>query len=212
MPFDFGTGSDGVRLALDDGGRHSEPSNELLAALAAAALYPQLAYVEPVNFDKPKPMPKGIRRQPARLQVRDPDGASSVPQSCQVHPSSVAADLEWRTPYACFHDRVKTAKLYLRDATPVPPLAPFLMAGAKLVYDSATGSLVLDGWLKLKCDPPSSAFLIDVTRRRLEERVTRLVLDAAANKRWDSKDDPSKILKALDALLEQRVGPPAIKY
>ncbi|KAJ1455787.1 P-loop containing nucleoside triphosphate hydrolase protein [Pelagophyceae sp. CCMP2097] len=92
-------GTDGVRAALGlFEQRFAQTSNELLAGLIGAALYPQLAYVSA------PPTKKGpCSADAVKLHVRDPDASRSEPQACSVHPSSVASKLGgagWRTPYA----------------------------------------------------------------------------------------------------------------
>ena len=169
--------SDGVQLALDGARARpsaaAPPSDALLAALLAAALFPQLAYVS-------KPISKKTKLPCAaeniKLLVRDPDGDKAEPQVAHVHPSSVAARLggaSWVSPFAVFHERVRTTKVYVRDCTPVPPLAPFLLSGNKLELDN--GTLLLDGWLKCGTEPRNAADLALHLREKIDARVSGLL-------------------------------------
>lgn len=111
-----------------------------------------------------------------KLLVRDPDGDKAEPQVAHVHPSSVAARLggaSWVSPFAVFHERVRTTKVYVRDCTPVPPLAPFLLSGNKLELDN--GTLLLDGWLKCGTEPRNAADLALHLREKIDARVSGLL-------------------------------------
>ena len=107
--------------------------------------FPQVAYVKAPCSKKTK---NPCSPENLKLEIRDPRGVESEPQSASVHPSSVRGRLNgshWPSPYCCFHEKVRTTKVYVRDATPTPPLAPFLLTGNNLEGET---TLVLDGWLK----------------------------------------------------------------
>jgi len=95
-----------------------EASAELLAGLVAAALFPQVAYVDA----PPKKAKGGAPALPCgpenvKLLVRDPEGLLLEPGSkASVHPSSVGAKLGgngWPSPFVAFHERVLTTKVVL---------------------------------------------------------------------------------------------------
>ena len=175
--------TDGVRAALAQNRdallgprgppQPNPPSDAMLAALLCAALFPQLAYVDRPDSKKTKLpcAPENIK-----LLVRDPDGGKAEPQRAQVHPSSVASKLNgatWRTPFMVFHERVRTTKVYVRDATPVPPLAPFLLSGNRL--DHQGDCLTLDGWLSTETEPKHHADLVVRLREKIDGRVADLL-------------------------------------
>merc|ERR1712196_353609 len=124
--------TDGVRAALASYRRSQPPpppSDAVVASLVSAALFPQVAYVKAPLSKKTK---NPCSPENLKLEIRDPRGVESEPQSASVHPSSVRGRLNgshWPSPYCCFHEKVRTTKVYVRDATPTPPLAPFLLTG-----------------------------------------------------------------------------------
>ena len=107
----------------------------VVMSLLCAALYPQLAFVASGGG--------GV------LHARDPSGGSA-PQPASVHPSSVNSRVgaeQWSSLFLVFHERVRTSKVYVRDCSPVPPLALLLFAGGRMDACRQQGSaLLVDGW------------------------------------------------------------------
>ena len=163
--------TDGVRAALAErrrGPQPPPPTDALLASLAAAALFPQLATIEQRGK---------CAAEQIKLLIRAPGGAAMQPQKASVHPASVAAKLDgrrWRTPYAAFHERVRTTKDYVRDATPVPPLAPFLLTGCRLETDD-DGGVTIDEWLSASLVGRGGADAVCAVRDRVDGRVADLL-------------------------------------
>jgi ATP-dependent RNA helicase DHX57 len=96
-----------------------EASAELLAGLVAAALFPQVAYVDaPPKKAKGGAPPLPCGPENVKLLVRDPEGLLLEPGSkASVHPSSVGAKLGgdgWPSPFVAFHERVLTTKVPLQ--------------------------------------------------------------------------------------------------
>ena len=167
----------------------------LLAALLCAGLYPQLAYVHA------PPTKKGAASSTAvKLHVRAADRALSEPDAASVHPGSVNGQLDggaWRSCYVAFHERVKTTKVYMRDSTPVPPLAMMLLAGGELAREDGGGKdgqqryetggdgtdeiLALDGFYRLHV-PPVAAELVMKLRERIQGLVRRLINEVDATR------------------------------
>ena len=163
-------------------------STALLSALLCAGLYPQLAYLFA------PPTKKGAASSSAvKLHVRPADRTLSEPDSASVHPGSVNGELngaEWRSCYVAFHERVKTTKVYMRDSTPVPPLAMLLLAGGDLKREPGAGKdgqqlyatggdgsdeiLALDGFYRLHV-PSDAAELVMQLRERIQGLVRRLI-------------------------------------
>ncbi len=223
-------GTDGVRLVLGqtptavalsaqmdehtgpeegavEAGRGSVPTG-LLAALLCAGLYPQLAYLYA------PPTKKGAASSSAvKLHVRPADRSLSEPDSATVHPSSVNSPLDgsqWRSCYVAFHERVKTTKVYVRDSTPVPPLAMMLLAGGELQREHGAGKdgqqlyetggdgnddiLALDDFYRLHV-PRGACDLILKLRERIQALVRRLVNNSGeikGKKQWNPRNnDPT---------------------
>ena len=178
-----------------------EPSRKpapsaLLAALLCAGLYPQLAYLHA------PPTKKGNASASAvKLHVRAADRTLSEPDSASVHPGSVNGNLDggaWRSCYVAFHERVKTTKVYMRDSTPVPPLAMMLLAGGDLHREHGGGKdgnqlyetggdgydeiLALDGYYRLHV-PSAAAELVTKLREKIQGLVRRLIVEVDETRR-----------------------------
>jgi hypothetical protein len=204
-------GNDGVRLALGYDDSQPSPPEDLMASLIGAALYPQLAYVHAPRSSKSGGACSADNlklhlKQPAE----EPENNSSEcckPQTCFLHPSSVCSKLGglgWRTPYAAFHEKVKTTRLYARDATPLPPLAPFLLAGSRLKKSSASsfGDLVLDGWLRLRVQPPWAAQKLRKARTKLDARLDRLLRQSSSSSKNNHNNAGASIGEMDDSNLD----------
>ena len=124
-----------------------------------AALFPQVVIAE--NPAKKKGG-GGIK-----LKARE-EGKSEATEVA-LHPSCIASKQikSLLSPYLVYHERVKTTRVYIRDATPVPAHALLLFAGRSLTAEqgqsggggrgkrnqqqSADIVLRLDGCLGFKC-------------------------------------------------------------
>jgi len=72
---------------------------------------------------------------------------------------------------------VRTSKVYLRDCSPVPPLALLLFAGGRLDVCRQQGSaLLVDGWLRVGV-PARAVPLLLSFRGRIDAVVGQLVLN-----------------------------------
>lgn len=152
-------------------------SSELLASLIGAALHPQLAYVS-----APKPAAQRRRsaapQAPAELHLRgeEDSGRPEHGVAC-LHPSSVGVRLNasgWASPYVVFDECLATSALFLRDATPIPPLSPLLFSG-----EHVNAAESPQGGVRLELD---GSFAIDVSAS-----VAEVVLEARrqVNARWE---------------------------
>ena len=118
-----------------------------------------------------------------------------------MHPGSVNGALDggaWRSCYVAFHERVKTTKVYMRDSTPVPPLAMMLLAGGELRREAGGGAdgaalfatggdgsdeiLALDGYYRLHV-PAAAAELVVRLREKVQGLVRRLIAEVDATRR-----------------------------
>jgi ATP-dependent RNA helicase DHX57 len=104
----------------------------------------------------------------------------------------------WRSCYVAFHERVKTSKVYVRDSTPVPPLAMMLLAGGELHREHGSGKdgnqlyetggdgydeiLALDGYYRMHV-PTQAAELVVKLREKIQGLVRRLILDVDATRK-----------------------------
>ncbi|KAL7549983.1 hypothetical protein ACHAWF_013233 [Thalassiosira exigua] len=195
--------TDGVQACLASyglGGGKGGPSDAVVASLVSAALFPQLAYVRAPISKKSK---KACDAQNLKLEIRDPRGLDLEPQSASVHPASVRGRLDgshWPSPYCCFHEKIRTTKVYVRDATPCPPLAPFLLTGNDLRGDT---TLTLDGWLT--CVVEGGGVVRD-----FREATLRRVSDLLSGK--DLGTNGAALLAGLEALSQLEAAPLPERY
>ena len=171
----------------DDAWRADAVTFPLLRALLVAALYPQVVAVE-------LPAPKAGKKVSAdSIKFLAREEGSAMPVSVALHPSCVAAkQTTFTTPYLIYHERVKTTRVYLRDATPVSPCALLLFGGGDLLSEkgkakgpsragnwrgddgSASDVISLDGWIRFRCPASTQALIRDV-RAQLNEVLKRKI-------------------------------------
>jgi len=166
--------SDGVLLTLAKG-EDVEPSPPaLVAALLCAALFPQVVTATVGRISEAKTA-KGKRKQQdqkpkPKYSVKDPSGGK--PFQVKIHPGSVSAsEVSLTSPFLVYQELAKTNPYitYVRDVTPVPPLAIALFGGSlavcphtKTVHDDIVR---VDGWLKLAVPPLLLDAILEIRRR-----------------------------------------------
>jgi len=164
-------GSDGVLLTLTSDEPTERTPPALIAALLCAALFPQVATATMPQVSMPKKQ-KTISNEnlpKPKLVVRDAE--TNEPVKVKLHPGSVSAqETTLSSPYIVYQDLVKTTQLYIRDVTPVPPLALALFSGtltAGTGYAAARGhaELVVDGWIKLAVPAQGRDLLLEMHKR-----------------------------------------------
>mmetsp|Transcript_93782 Transcript_93782/g.242318 ORF Transcript_93782/g.242318 Transcript_93782/m.242318 type:complete len:228 (-) Transcript_93782:84-767(-) len=102
------------------------------------------------------------------------------PVRVKMHPSSVSTqETNLTSPYLVYQELVNTTQLYVRDITPVPPLALVLFGGAldrDKARTMALGDAVItvDGWIKLAVPARVREPLLE-TRRRLDAHLASWV-------------------------------------
>jgi len=177
-----GLDSDGVLAALttDDATACEDCPPALVAALLCAALFPQVAIGSMPKINKPKKAKAkraaqqtgetGLQPKP-KFVVRDLD--SPTPLKVKIHPGSVSfQEITLSSPYMVYQELVNTTALYVRDVTPVPPLALALFGGSLSAAEAPTSKcgdvvLIVDNWIKLAV-PASLKFPLLEARRRLD--------------------------------------------
>ena len=184
----------------DDADSEAEEENTqpILKALLAAALFPQMVIVEGNNSGKKGGKGKG--KGQAKLRARPEPGEKA--EDMALHPSSVASKSmgSFSSKYLVYHERVKTTRVYIRDATPVSPYALILFGGGSIQVEGGGIESVIrmDGWLGFKCP------------RRDHELVMELrgVLDGIMRKKIENPlgyefcSDAVGIITAVKAILE----------
>jgi len=217
--------NDGVLLALTKHDSFGDSAGEkfeacppaLVAALLCAALFPQVATAtlpqgSKANSWKAKQNVKvngGGGKGKPKLLIKD--AATGEPVRVKMHPGSVSADeTTLSSPYILYQELASTSQLYVRDVTPVPPLALALFGGP-LTADRQAGSagtLIVDGWIKLAL-PLHLREPVLKMRQRLDALLESWVAErdhdcAAAQHKLMNERGGAELLKAIVEILSSQ--------
>ncbi|KAL7546120.1 hypothetical protein ACHAWF_009456 [Thalassiosira exigua] len=128
--------------------------------------------------------------------------AGEKAEDMALHPSSVASKSmgSFSSKYLVYHERVKTTRVYIRDATPVSPYALILFGGGSIQVEGGGIESVIwmDGWLGFKCPRRDHELLMEL----------RGVLDGIMRKKIENPlgyefcSDAVGIITAVKAILE----------
>lgn len=173
-----------------------ENTQPILKALLVAGLFPQMVMLE----DGKKGKGKGSQPK----LIGKPEHNGEKPEDMALHPSSIAGKFTSRmdTKYLVYHERVKTTRVYIRDATPVSPYALLLFGGGSLkVEPCAAGSpesvMRLDGWLGFKC--PRRDHMLVTELRGVLDKIMRNKIE---NPKIEFCRNARGIIGAVKAILE----------
>ena len=180
---------------LDDEG--DENTLPLLKALLVAALFPQMVIVE----DSKSASGKRSGGGGMMLRAKGEDGQKQ--EDLALHPSCITGKAKGMlsSKYLVYHERVKTSRVYIRDATPVSPYALILFGGGKMeVEDCPRGGnesvLRLDGWLGFKC--PRKDHLLVMELREVLDGILRHKVE---NPKKNFTEEAEGIIDAVKAIL-----------
>ena len=184
-------------LGADDANEF-EKSLPLLKALLVAALFPQIVIVDD---GKSKGGKKGGGGGITLKARRENNGDKQ--EDMALHPSCITGKSmnALSSKYLVYHERVKTTRVYIRDATPVSPYALILFGGGRMIVESCpTGInesvLRLDGWLGFKC-PRRDHLLVMELREVLDAILKHKVENPKAN----FTEESAGIIDAVKAIL-----------
>jgi HrpA-like RNA helicase len=121
-----------------------------------------------------------------------------------LHPSTIsfkAKKLDSR--YCCYHEIVKTSKIYVRDCTTVSPFALLLFGGSLQVYHNyaqqQTAVVTVDGWLQFRI-AAKPATLVKHLRAQMESLLLQKIIapqeDATGSKQGQA------LIQAVSTLLD----------
>ncbi len=180
--------------AEEDGEENTRP---ILKAILAAALFPQMVIVEDGKGGGKKGGGKG---QPS-LRTRASENGDKQ-EDIALHPSSVAGKFlkTLTSKYLVYHERVKTTRVYIRDATPVSPYALILFGGGSIEVENSTGSesiIRMDGWLGFKCPRRDHSLVME-----LREVLDGIMRNKIENPRSPFCGASQGIIGAVKAILE----------
>jgi len=167
---------------------NQESELHLIRAVIAAGLYPNIV-IAPRSLSGKTAGEVPFRGQ----QIKE----------VYLHPSTIAwkaKDLESR--YGCYHEIVKTSKIYVRDCTAVSKFAILLFGGALKVYQSH-GVAAVDDWLKFKVDA-KPATLVKYLRSSMEALLLEKIMDPSVDVASSAKG--RAVIEAVTALLKMEGG------
>ena len=173
----------------------------LLTGLLVAALFPQIIMVKTEEIVSKKK--KKTTTQPPKFFIRE--HGSNEPVQVSLHPSSVNQKTkEFTEQYLVYHQLVRTNKLYVRDTTPVPPIALVLFGGSLSASQKLNANrpgeatLSVDGWISVSVSTRVQKLLV-LVRQHLDGLLQDKVKDPTATFSAGSE----QLLKAVVALLEE---------
>ena len=157
----------------------------MVKAVITAGLYPNIVKVEP---------PKGGRGPGAnepKLVTKGGDVA--------LHPCSILYQVpDLGSRLMIYHEKVKTSKVFIRDASAVQPLSLLLFGGTLEVFHQQ-GVITVDGsWLSFNA-PVKCAVLIKYLRKQLD-KLLRLKIQ---NPEDSVTDLGQRVINAISLLLEE---------
>lgn len=222
----------GEAAAREAGARVDERAPRL-QALLVAALFPQVVMVEEVAKSKNNKKNKGGTT--LKFRAREEDGAAPV--DIALHPSCVASKAKGihgdranngkgglGSNFLVYHERVKTTRVYVRDATPVPPLAMLLFGGRALSVSATNGSsnggnggnnrrqqqsreveVMVDDWMPFKLQREQHEMIVGL--RQALDRVLRRKVEEP---QLDFSEGARDIIEIVIAILDSggRLGSP----
>ena len=193
-------------------------NGSLLKALLCAALYPQVVVVETSDKggkggkggDGGKGGKGGGGGGAPKFLIKEV--GSAEPVAVAIHPSSVnAKETRFESKYLVYAEKVRTAQVYVRDASPVSPYALMLFGGGLAAERGSSASsasstprgvaevssvLVVDGWIKFRVPKRVEALILDV-----RTKLSSLLMQKIASPNIELTSAGKGILAAVSALL-----------
>ncbi|KAJ3159008.1 ATPdependent RNA helicase [Geranomyces michiganensis] len=156
--------TDGVKESVGDKANMRGDDLRLVKALLLAALYPNVVKV--TKSAKPS--------EDLVLLVK---GNEEV----FIHPSSINSRKSHPNhSFLVYHEKVRTSKIYIRDASLVPPFALAFFAGAQLTWDGSQKRLNMDdGWIRFRTHS-NIATVVQGARAALDELLAKKIREPGA--------------------------------
>jgi len=180
----FTCSSDKVRIS----NQNQESDLPLVRAVIAAGLYPNIIIA-------PRSLPG---KAAGEVAFRGQKNREIYLHPCTI--AFVAKELDSR--YGCYHDIMKTSKVYIRDFTAVSKFAILLFGGALKVYQTH-GVAAVDDWLKFRVGA-KPATLVKYLRSGMEALLLEKIMDPTVDVAESSKG--KAVIEAVTALLKMEGG------
>ena len=160
----------------------------LFKAVLCAGLYPNIIVA-------PRALAEDGLKQPANEVAFQSRRKGDV----FLHPSTLMASAKkLDSRYLCFHEIVKTRKLYVRDATMVTPYSLLLFGGALEIYHNQQ-AITVDKWLRFRIDR-KPATLVKHLRSQMETMLLEKIVSPVGD--TESSQHAAALLSAVRALLQ----------
>ena len=181
--------------------------NELLVrACICAGLYPNVATVAG-GADESNAKKNGQNGQngigkPLTMQTRFANAGKQKiltkgDGEVSLHPTSVVFGCEkFATRFLVFHEKVKTTKVYLRDATLVTPY-PLLLFGGKIKVDHERQVATCDGWIRFR-----ASARVAVLFKNLRKELDLVLMAKIAAPGMRVADGAKELVRTIVELLE----------
>lgn len=135
----------------------------LIRSVIAASMYPNVIVA-------PKKFGMGSSSTAGEVPFRGQKG------DVYLHPSTIAFSAkELDSRYCCYHEIVKTSKVYVRDCTSVSKFSLLLFGGSLKVFQDKR-VVAIDEWLKFRCDA-KPATLVKYLRQSMEVLLLEKIMD-----------------------------------
>lgn len=171
----------------------------LIRALLVAGLYPNVVRIE----GKTVGLDALTGDQNAEIKSKPPNTDDvkliSSTGAVEIHPASVLwGESRFRYPFLIYHEKVKTSKVYLRDATMITPYS-LLLFGGNIKVEHTKGHVVVDRWIKFNV-PAQHAVLINKLRQEINGLLQRKITEPS----YDAFtcDHSNKIVDAVAQLMK----------
>ena len=164
----------------------------LVRAVICAGLYPNVALASA----QPK-------TEENRARSRYPTSSVSVrtkhDSDVHLHPTSVCyGSSGFESPFLLFHEKVRTTKVYLRDATAVGSY-PLLLFGGKIKIDHERSRASCDGWIHLRAAPR-----VAVLFKHLRAELDALLMEKIASPSMDISHRIDVVRTIVEVLASER--------
>ena len=170
---------------------HNSDKENVVLACITAGLYPNV-------LEAPRSGTAGAKKI-GEVAMASIKGPMYVFPSTMAFQSSVAS---LSSRYMVYHERVKTSKVYVRDASPANPVA-LMLFGGKLDVHHRERVICLDSWLHFRFTDMRSATLVKYVRQQLED----VLLQKITQPNSEVTELGARLIAAVSALLQSPRGP-----
>lgn len=131
----------------------------LLKAVICAGLYPNVFYIN----------------RPTITSSNDEITLLNAKETAYLHPTSVLCNLPVQTKHQwlVFHEKVKSSRIFVRDATFLTPYCLLLFAGDLTVHHDKQ-LITIDEWMNFKT-PTKNAVIFKGLRAELDKLMTKKI-------------------------------------